>query len=210
MVVRVLLCTPHSVRSFCGRWFCGKKRFLGGIGPEPLFRRHHRFLCRVSTPSPIQGLLFLEKLRYRGLHDWYWARRHISRPWFELLRLCSFPLLLIIFYLSSVFHLYKMKVLSFFGFLISCILISLVVFAFAVPQGIQQNTDPQISTSRYKFKSFYLVNLQHHQLLTRWLSRRDLQTMAKVRWFYGEYQIFRYSPTPLPDIPIPGNQLLIS
>jgi hypothetical protein len=94
-----------------------------------------------------------------------------------------FPLLVTIFHLSFIFHSFKMKASSLFG-----IIISFVVSASAAPQGIQQNNradnadvDPQISTSWRKFKYFYLVNLHHHQLLTRRLSRRDLQTMAKVR-----------------------------
>lgn len=97
-----------------------------------------------------------------------------------------------------------------------CTIISLAISASAVPQGIQQNnradnadTDPQNSTSWYKFKSLYLVNLHYYQLLTRGLSRRDSQTMAKVRLFWGEYPTFRYSPAPLPDVPTAGNQLPI-
>lgn len=75
----------------------------------------------------------------------------------------------------------------------------------AAAANANANGNPQTSTSWYKFKSFYLVNLQHHQLLTRRLSQRDSKTMAKVRWFRSEYPIFSYSPAPLPDVPEAGN-----
>ena len=139
------------------------------------------FIVESISLARFTDCVSLEKLRYRWWHDRYWARCYISRPRFEPLRPAPHLPLAVDYFLP--FHFLKMKASSLFG-----IILSLVVTASAVPQGIQHNNradnadaDPQTSTSWYKFKSLYLVNLHHHQLLTRTLSRRDSQTMAKVR-----------------------------